>query len=90
MEKSSEYLLEGAYKNREVVCASIFQSKMNVVFDNESYSAPVGTNSWLMQLYGNYMEMPTVERRIIIKYCRNESERKRMVSILITCTGYIG
>ena len=64
MEKSSEYLLEGAYKNREVVCASIFQSKMNVVFENESYSAPVGTNSWLMQLYGNYMEMPPVERRI--------------------------
>jgi hypothetical protein len=51
MEKSSEYLLEGAYKNREVVCASIFQSKMNVVFENESYSAPVGTNSWLMQLF---------------------------------------
>lgn len=37
---------------------------MNVVFENESYSAPVGTNSWLMQLYGNYMEMPPVERRI--------------------------
>lgn len=93
MEKSSEYLLEGAYKNREVVCASIFQSKMNVVFENESYSAPVGTNSWLMQLYGNYMEMPLLKdgfQRIIIKYCRNESERKRMVSILITCTGYIG
>lgn len=64
MEKSSKYLLEGSYKNREVVCAYIFQNKVDVIFENESYSAPIGMNLWLMQLYGNYMKMPPMEKRI--------------------------
>jgi lipopolysaccharide cholinephosphotransferase len=35
----------------------------SVVFENKQYNAPRDWDTWLTQIYGNYMELPPIEKR---------------------------
>lgn len=43
---------------------SIFDEYIEVEFEGKKYKAPKGYNEWLTIIYGNYMELPPVEKRI--------------------------
>ena len=42
----------------------VFDSFINVTFEGREYKAPVGYDEWLRSFYGNYMELPPVEKRV--------------------------
>ena len=48
-----------------VVCSKrVFDSFVNVTFEGREYKAPAGYDEWLKSFYGNYMELPPVEKRV--------------------------
>lgn len=48
-----------AYCNKHV-----FDNYVDVEFESKKYHAPAGYDEWLRSFYGNYMELPPVEKRV--------------------------
>lgn len=47
------------------VCSkTVFDSFVPIMFEGKNYEAPVGYDKWLTCFYGNYMELPPVEKRV--------------------------
>lgn len=42
----------------------VFDSFIDVEFEEKMYKAPIGYDEWLTSFYGNYMELPPVEKRV--------------------------
>ncbi|WP_455265955.1 LicD family protein [Phascolarctobacterium sp.] len=42
----------------------VFDSFILVEFEGKKYPAPVGYDEWLTQFYGDYMQLPPVEKRV--------------------------
>lgn len=43
---------------------SIFDSFVELEFENKKYPAPVGYKEWLEAFYGDYMKLPPIEKRV--------------------------
>ena len=43
---------------------SNFEETTEVEFEGKSYPAPAGYDRYLTDFYGNYMEMPPLEKRV--------------------------
>lgn len=56
----------GNFTASEVVTADkeIFRDFVWVEFEGKQYKAPIGYDEWLRAFYGNYMELPPIEKRI--------------------------
>jgi len=48
----------------DIVPKSVFNKIDYMVFEGRKYSVPAGYHEWLTNYYGNYMELPPVEKRI--------------------------
>lgn len=42
----------------------VFASFIDVEFEGKNYKAPVGYDEWLSDFYGDYMQLPPVEKRV--------------------------
>lgn len=42
----------------------VFDSFVDVEFEGKTYKAPVGYDEWLRSFYGDYMQLPPVEKRV--------------------------
>lgn len=50
---------------KRMVCdKSIFESFVDLSFENHNFKAPVGYNKWLKAFYGNYMQLPPKDKRV--------------------------
>ncbi len=47
-----------------VVDKSVFNNFIEVEFEGGKYPAPIGYDKWLTAFYGNYMELPPLEKRM--------------------------
>ena len=48
-----------------MVCdKDVFDSFIDVEFEGKKYKAPVGYDKWLRAFYGDYMQLPPVEKRV--------------------------
>ena len=54
----------GVYGEREIMPALWFKSAANMVFEGYSFSVPQEYHNILTQLYGDYMKLPPIEKRI--------------------------
>ncbi len=52
-----------AYKKKEILNKKIYDDIILVQFEDEKFNAPSGYDDYLKALYGNYMELPPVEKR---------------------------
>lgn len=52
------------YGNKERVLKENYAKQILVDFDGEKFYAPAGYEEYLSNLYGNYMELPPVEKRV--------------------------
>ena len=52
------------YGEREIVPRSLFDSAIKMKFSENEYNVPVGYHEWLTSNYGNYMELPPIEKRV--------------------------
>jgi len=51
------------YGMREIVDESIFDVSVSVKFEGRTFAAPGGYHEWLEHTYGNYLELPPLEKR---------------------------
>ena len=54
----------GAWGKKEIAEASDFDETIELLFENRRYMAPKGYDSYLRRLYGEYMELPPLEKRV--------------------------
>lgn len=54
----------GAYREREIMSASVFESYKKIMFENVSVSIISEYDHYLKSLYGDYMKLPPVEKQI--------------------------
>lgn len=71
------YATGGAYKKKDIFIKEIFSNGTDVIFENKKFNAPKDCDTYLGQLYGNYMQLPPIQNRIShhnyeAKYKRNE------------------
>jgi len=52
------------YGKKEVCPKVVFESSINIEFENKFYKAPKDYAVYLSNVYGNFMELPPVEKRI--------------------------
>lgn len=52
------------YKKKEILNREVFSKEIMVDFEGEKFPAPIGYKKYLSALYGNYMELPPVEKRV--------------------------
>lgn len=50
--------------SRIAVDKKVFRSFVDVEFEGKYYKAPVGYDEWLTDFYGDYMQLPPVEKRV--------------------------
>ena len=50
-------------KGRECMPAGVFRGTAQVEFCGERFPAPVGWDTYLRRLYGDYMQLPPEEKR---------------------------
>lgn len=50
--------------SRIAVNKSVFKSFIDVEFEGKKYKAPIGYDEWLKDFYGDYMQLPPVEKRV--------------------------
>ncbi len=50
--------------SKVVADKELFSSFVEVEFEGKKYNAPVGYDEWLRLFYGNYMQLPPVEKRV--------------------------
>ena len=67
------------YGSRERMPAGVFAGSVPVTFEGETYPAPVGWDTYLTNLYGNYMQLPPEDKRVtdhnMEAYMLSEEER---------------
>lgn len=56
--------LLGRWGMREICRASIFESQLETSFAGHRFMIPTGYHAYLTGVYGNYMELPSHERRV--------------------------
>lgn len=56
--------LFGAWGCKEIASAECFDKAIEVEFEGYKFLAPVGYDEWLTNVYGDYMKLPSVEKRI--------------------------
>lgn len=54
----------GAWGKKEIVPASWYGKGAKVMFEGMELSAPAEYDKWLTQVYGDYMQLPPVEKRV--------------------------
>ncbi|MFU0799095.1 MAG: LicD family protein [Xylanivirga thermophila] len=52
------------YGECEIVSKKIFADTINLEFEGDKYSVPIGYHEWLSSIYGDYMELPPPEQRV--------------------------
>jgi lipopolysaccharide cholinephosphotransferase len=52
------------YGIKEKVCKKVFESSIEVQFEDGYYTAPIGYDEYLSNLYGDYMQLPPLEKRV--------------------------
>jgi len=52
------------YGSRERMPAEVFRGSVPVTFEGETFPAPAGWKTYLTNLYGDYMKLPPVEKRV--------------------------
>ena len=52
------------YGKGEIVEREIFSKSVILSFENISVKAPIGYDNYLSKLYGNYMELPPIDKRV--------------------------
>lgn len=52
------------YREREILDVSVFSKSIPIEFESLHFPAPVGYHSYLSSLYGDYMTLPPLEKRI--------------------------
>lgn len=52
------------YAEREIIPADVFAQTIPVVFEGETFPAPVGYDAYLRSLYGDYTQDPPLEEQI--------------------------
>jgi len=57
-------VLLGSYGKREIMPADIFSSYKNIDFEGEQFRAIEDADSYLTGIYGNYMSLPPMEKRV--------------------------
>lgn len=64
--KNLETVSVGNFKSitRMTCNKRVFDSFILVEFEGKKYPAPVGYDEWLTQFYGDYMQLPPVEKRV--------------------------
>jgi LPS biosynthesis protein len=51
------------FGTKEIVDTSIFDSSLFHEFEGKQYRIPIGYDKWLRNIYGDYMQLPPVEKR---------------------------
>ena len=51
------------YGKRERLKKAVFAEAIDVIFEGHTFRAPVGYDEYLVALYGDYMQLPPVEKR---------------------------
>lgn len=54
----------GAYRLKEIMETSVYNNYIDVEFENYSFKAIENYDAYLSKHYGNYMELPPVEKRV--------------------------
>ena len=64
--EDSAYVLAtgGSYKTKDIFPKSWFAETARLEFEGELFAAPVEYEAYLRQLYGDYMQLPPVEKRV--------------------------
>lgn len=62
------YSVIGSYLRYGVVTAECFKEQVYVTFEGNQYPIPSGYDIYLKEAYGNYMDLPPVEKRISHHY----------------------
>jgi lipopolysaccharide cholinephosphotransferase len=52
------------FGTKEIVDTSIFVSAIDHEFEGNLYKIPIGYDKWLRNIYGDYMQLPPIEKRI--------------------------
>lgn len=67
-EKGNGRLLKGiviwGYGKRELVAPDIFEETTLVPFEGGQYTAPKAYDQWLRSIYGDYMQLPPIEKQV--------------------------
>lgn len=58
----------GAWGKKEIVPAGWYQSTVTLEFEGIQVTAPADYDAWLRHYYGDYMQLPPVEKRITHHY----------------------
>ena len=56
--------LYGAWGKKEITKAEFFEKTVEITFEGKLLYAPVGYDGFLQGVYGNYMELPSEEKRV--------------------------
>ena len=56
-------VITNPYGPREIVDKSVFDSDIYQEFEGRKYRIPIGYDAWLTSIYGDYMQLPPVEKR---------------------------
>lgn len=52
------------YGKREIVNIHCFDETIEVEFENDLYKVPKDFDTWLTSIYGNYMQLPPIEKQV--------------------------
>lgn len=56
---------DGQYQDKEIMMREWFSKIIRIPFENLYINVPSGYNEYLTQMYGNYMKLPPLEKRIM-------------------------
>lgn len=64
--ESSDYVYAtgGAYGKKEIFSKKIFDNTVKLEFEGKYFNAPGDWDGYLKQLYGDYMQLPPIEKRV--------------------------
>lgn len=54
----------GVYRNREIVEYDVFSEYIMLPFEGEQFRCPKGYDRYLSSIYGDYMQLPPVDKRV--------------------------
>ena len=55
----------GAWGKKEIMPTQWYGEGSNLVFENLQVKGPKEYDKWLTQIYGNYMQLPPIEKRVV-------------------------
>ena len=63
---TGQYIMStfGMRGEKEVILQQYFADEIKIQFEDDLFSAPIGYAEYLTQMYGDYMQMPPVEKRV--------------------------